>query len=79
MQDGHRQDPMLFVVRSAAAETDEQIEREALEDLQEVLERHLSRLPTSSEWRPAFVRMQVAASQSLGQPPLQLVQPARQG
>ena len=71
----HHQRPILSVVSVDDNTTDEDLEREALEDLREVLERHLSRLPASSEWRPAFARMHLAAGRSLSQRPLRLAQP----
>lgn len=79
-EQGHRQQPLVALVAlDGQAMSVEELEREALEDLQEVLHRHLSRLPASSEWRVAFVRMELAAARSLGRPPLRLAQPARQG
>ena len=70
----HQQHPLLSVVISPEPQNDSDAEREALEELQAVLDRHLSRLPASSEWRPAFVKMSLAASRSLERQPLRLLQ-----
>lgn len=78
MQDGHRQSPLLRVASGPTLIDADDAVRGALEDLQDVLERHLSHLP-SCEWRDAFVKMNLAASRSLGQPPLRLLQPAGLG
>jgi hypothetical protein len=73
MQDSkqHRQSPILSLVAEDAAVDAEQ---NALEELVVLLDRHISRLPASSEWRVAFVKMNLAASRSLSQQPLRLLQ-----
>lgn len=75
MQD-HRQQPLLSIVAGEAVR-DEDVEREALEDLSEVLERHLSRLPAASSWRAAFAQMHLACRRSLGQQSLELLRRPR--
>lgn len=74
MQDRHRQSILSPVPDPPAPDLSEQdAEMAALEELVELCERHLSRLPDASEWKPAFARLELAASRSLGRPPLQLV------
>lgn len=69
----HRQPPIIRIVPVSPPGGGAQAE--ALEDLLAVLDRHLSRPEFAScDWHPAFQRMSLAASRSLGRPPLQLLQ-----
>lgn len=80
MRQDHRQDPILFLVPiQGEGKSVEELETEAVEELRELAERQLSRLPASSSWHRAFQRMHSASLLSLERHPLRLVQPSRLG
>ena len=68
------QHPILTVVEGDRRSVDE-LEREALEDLVAVIDRHLLHLPPSSSWRAAFAGMRAPCAQALRLPHLQLARP----
>lgn len=72
MQDGsHRQDPMLFLVPiEGDGQSVEDLEREALEELRAVAEKHLSRLHGSgSPWARYLASVQANATDLRSEPP----------
>lgn len=75
MDRSHRQDPMLFLVPVAGEGMSvEELEREALEELRAVAEKHLSRLSGSdSPWLRYLISVRSAADVSSAEPRIGLV------